>query len=96
VPIDYPFIAYYTGTWIVRPQPWNVFSMDKQRTNSHMKGWHNRMNSQVKTKPNLWQFIDLIKKEQTAKEAEINQMNHGEVIAPQNYKQEVKEETLAG
>jgi cell division protein FtsB len=61
-----------------------------------MKGWHNRMNSQVKTKPNLWQFIDLIKKEQTAKEAEINQMNHGEVIAPQNYKQEVKEETLAG
>lgn len=59
------------------------------------EGWHNRMNSPVKNKPNIWTFIDLIKKEQTAKEVEINQMNHGEVIAPQSNKQKVKEQALA-
>jgi hypothetical protein len=60
------------------------------------EGWHNRMNSQVKNKPNIWTFIDLINKEQTAKEVEINtQMNHGEVIAPQSNKQKVKEQALA-
>jgi hypothetical protein len=90
------FIAYYRGVWMVRPQPWNVFSLDKRRTNNHMEGWHNRMNSEVKTKQNLWQFIDLIKKEETAREAEINQMNHGGIISPQNYKQKVKEKALAG
>ena len=77
------FIAYYRVTWMLRPQQWNVFSLDMHRTNNHMEGWHNRMNSQVKNKPNIWTFIDLIMREQTAKEAEINQMNHGERIAQQ-------------
>lgn len=89
------FIEYFGNTWITYSHRWNVFSIDKNRTNNHMEGWHLRMNKRIKANPNLWQFIISIKVEQTAKEVEFNQMNNGAIQVPLTRRLKDKERRLA-
>ena len=89
------FENYFSGTWMTRPQRWNVFSLDMNRINNQMEGWHNKMNQKIKARPNLWHFINLLRTEQTAKELEVNHMNNGEIIARPNNKNAERESLLA-
>ena len=42
------FTDYMDRTWIngtFKPELWNVFDSNCPRTNNHLEGWHNRLNS---------------------------------------------------
>jgi hypothetical protein len=89
------FLLYFNQTWMVRERLWNVFGLNKNRTNNHMEGWHCHLKDTIQKNPNMWKFIKKIKAEQTAKEAEVNLMNHGEIIVPLTKKNKKKERKLA-
>lgn len=76
------FLLYFKQTWMRRMRYWNVHRLNKNRTNSHMEGWHCHLVNTIQPNPNLWKFISEIKSEQTAKETEENSMNNEEVIVP--------------
>ena len=80
---------------MTRERIWNVRSLDKNRTKNHMEGWHCHLKNVIQNNPNLWSFIQKIKAEQTAKEAEVNLMNNEEVIVPLTRKLRKKERKLA-
>lgn len=89
------FFQYYNNTWMTRERVWNVRSLDKNRTNNHMEGWHCHLKNVIQNNPNLWSFIQKIKAEQTAKEVEVNLMNNEEIIVPLTRKLRKKERKLA-
>ena len=48
---------------------WNCFNHNGPCTNNHVEGWHNRLKKMVrKAHPNLFEFIEVIQKEQAAAE----------------------------
>lgn len=89
------FLQYFNNTWMTRERIWNVWALDKNRTNNHMEGWHCHLKDTIQNNPNLWLFIQKIKAEQTAKEAEINLMNNEEIIVPLTKNMKKKERKLA-
>ena len=89
------FIQYFEHTWMTRLRFWNVYGLDKNRTNNHMEGWHCHLVRTIQKNPNIWKFITKIKWEQTAKELEQNQMNQEVVIVPLTKKLKNKERKLA-
>ena len=66
------FIRYIEDTWLVGNYPlimWNVYRSDGFQTNNHLKGWHNCLKRLVgKAHPNIYEFVKVIQKEQTATE----------------------------
>ena len=60
---------------MIFPHTWNVYDLDKNRTNNHMEGWHLHMDKKAKSSSNLWKVIIEIESERTATELEVNQMN---------------------
>ena len=89
------FLQYFNNTWMTRERIWNVWALDKNRTNNHMEGWHCHLKDTIQSNPNPWLFIQKIKAEQTAKEAEVNLMNNEEVIVPLTKKMKKTERKLA-
>ena len=48
---------------------WNYFNHDGPHTNNHVEGWHNRLKKMAqKAHPYLFEFIEVIQKEQAATE----------------------------
>lgn len=88
------FLQYFNHTWMGRLRYWNVYELDKNRTNNHMEGWHSHLVQTINSNPNLWKFITKIKSEQTAKELEQNQMNNEAIIVPLTHKLKEKERKL--
>ena len=44
---------------------WYCFDWDGPRTNNHVEGWHNKLNSFLgKRHPNIYQLMEFIKNEQ--------------------------------
>ena len=37
------FLQYFNHTWIGRLRSWNVYGLNKNRTNNHMEGWHSHL-----------------------------------------------------
>jgi hypothetical protein len=64
------FLHYFNHTWMGRLRSWNVYGLNKNRTNNHMEGWHSHLVQTINSNTNLWKFITKIKSEQTAKELE--------------------------
>ena len=66
---------------------WNVHERTIQghhRTNNVLEGWNNRFSALVNCDhPNIWKFLDLLKKEQSFVEAQIIQAEAG-VRRPKN------------
>ena len=55
------FIQYFEHTWMSRIKFWNVYGLDKNRTNNHMEGWHCHLVRTIQKNPNIWKFITKIK-----------------------------------
>ncbi len=56
---------------------WNVFESGLNRTN-HLEGWHNRLKRVVgKPHPNIYEFVEVIQKEQTTTEVSLTQLAAG-------------------
>jgi hypothetical protein len=89
------FLQYFNNTWMRRLRFWNVYGLDKNRTNNHMEGWHSHLVNTIQNNPNLWKFITKIKTEHTAKELEQNLMNQEAIIVPLTKKLKDKERRLA-
>ena len=66
VPSVQQFATYFQQTWL-RDFPiamWNHCETTSERTNNRLEGWHNRINRLAgRPHPNIYQLIDLIKKE---------------------------------
>ena len=75
------FIQYFEDTWLVGNFPltmWSVYQNDFLRTNNHLEGWHNHLKQlDGKAHPNVYEFVEVIQKEQTATEASITQLEAG-------------------
>ena len=72
------FISYFKSTWLdgnFHPRTWNYFSHEGPCTNNHLKGWHNRLKRvSRKAHPNLFEVVEILKKEQAATEVGIEQL----------------------
>ena len=57
------FLTYFQNEWLTpNNMPiWNIFniSSDGHRTNNHLEGWHNHLNSSISQNANLWKFIEV-------------------------------------
>ena len=75
------FVEYFESTWLVGSFPlqmWNVHENQDYRTNNHLEGWHKRLKNLVgKAHPNIYEFVEVIKKEQTATEILLVQLGAG-------------------
>ena len=81
LPCIQEFIRYFEDTWLVGNFPltmWSVCQNDSFRTNNHLEGWHNRLKRLVgKAHLNVYEFVEVIQKEQTATEVSITQLEAG-------------------
>ena len=69
---------------------WNMYDRvleDLPRTNNSLEGWHNRLQSNISAcHPNIWKFLQVLKKEQALNEVIINQMLAGQQGPPKRKK----------
>ncbi len=57
---------------------WNGFESESNRTNNHLEGWHNRLKRVAgKPHPNIYEFVEVIQKEQTSTEVSLTQLAAG-------------------
>lgn len=72
---------YFTETWMegqFPPSVWNHHGNDGPRTTNHLEGWHSKLNRAVmKAHPNLFEIINILKKEQAANEVKLLQLEGG-------------------
>ena len=66
---------------------WNVWDRmenDLPRTNNALEGWHNAFNQSIgHAHPNIWSFIDILKKENALASGTIAQIEAGRPAPPQ-------------
>ena len=84
-----PILDYFEDIFIGRPRRrngrrgprfplklWNVYErVEMPRTNDDVEGWHTSFQSGVGAHhPNFWRFLDVLKREQSLNQLNINQM----------------------
>lgn len=63
------FIEYFEEMWLVGQFPlqqWSVYNNVSFRTNNHLEGWHNQVVG--KAHPNIFEYVEVMQKEQAATE----------------------------
>ena len=72
-------VDYVSSTWTHPTNArfhysiWSRYNIDGPRTNNHVEGWHSGLNKTMsKPHPNIWKFIEVIKKEQKANELKVS------------------------
>ena len=76
-------LTYFDRTWRKNtskfgPSLWNRFNILGPRTNNHIEGWHSSLNKKIgSAHPNIFKFIDIIKKEQVRNELKVLHANQG-------------------
>ena len=92
------FISYFESTWLdgnFPPRTWNYFSHEGPRTNNHLEGWHNRLKRvSRKAHPNLFEVVEILKKEQAATEVAIELLTGGGRIRSKRRKVVQHEDTI--
>ena len=77
---------------------WSVHNRVEQglpRTNNHVEGWHRRMQSNVGAyHPNIWHFLDVLRREQSLNQVIITQIQAGQPAPPQRGKYKAISERL--
>ena len=75
------FVDYFDQTWINGRFPiqiWNHHNTEGARTNNHAAGWHAKINRVAgKPHPNIFEVIELFKREQASVEVKIAQLEAG-------------------
>ena len=57
---------------------WNYYDYNRPRKNNHVEGWHSRLKRIVgKPHPNIFEIMDVIKREQAATEMKLEQYAAG-------------------
>ena len=68
---------------VARLQQWNYYNYNGPRTNNHVEGWHSRSKRIVgKPHPNIFEIVDVIKKEQATTEMKLEQFAAGATQPP--------------
>ena len=63
-----------------RIQQWKYFDYNGPRTNNHIEGWHSRLKKVVgKSHPNIFEIVDVMKKEEACTEMKMEQFESGEI-----------------
>ena len=63
-------LMYNMETWLgedakISMYMWNVYTETERRTNNHVEGWNSKFIKVVgKDRPNIFQFVDALKREQ--------------------------------
>ena len=74
-------VDYFDQTWINGRFPiqiWNHHNIEGARTNNHAEGWHAKINRVAgKPHPNIFEVIELFKREQASVEVKIAQLEAG-------------------
>ena len=71
------YCDYVTTSWVEGPYEkpmWNHFGNTGHRTNNNIEGWHHKLNSMTSCHPNIFDFIKLIKCEQSGTEVKMAQL----------------------
>lgn len=72
---------YVVTNWLEGPLSvvqWNHADTEGHRTNNHLEGWHRKLNNQVKkAHPNIYEFINHLRKIQASNEVKMIQYNAG-------------------
>ena len=64
---------------------WNVYGEDQKRTNNNVEGWNSKFSKLVrKHHPNMFEFVDTIRKEQAA--TELKTAQHDAAVQPSRNK----------
>jgi hypothetical protein len=94
-----PIINYFEDTYVGRagrrnrrpasfsPAQWNVHDRTlngQQRTNNEIEGWHRGFQVTCGTLPNIYRFIDAIKKQQGIHNFDVAQLAAGQAVPPKN------------
>lgn len=62
---------------------WNHFETTGPRTNNNLEGFHNRLNRSLPhNHPNIYRFVEVIKKIETADRAKLRQIDFGAALPP--------------
>ncbi|XP_064482479.1 uncharacterized protein LOC135395168 [Ornithodoros turicata] len=74
-------IDYFESTWMegnFEVHQWNHNGNRGPRTNNHLEAWHRKINARVnKAHPNIYSFVDLIKKDEALNSIHLLQLSHG-------------------
>ena len=93
-----PIVDYFEDTYVGRmrrrtrapprypPAQWNIHArleIGLPRTNNNVEGWHRHMQAAVAAHhPNIWRFIQVLRKDHSLNHVRINQMNAGQAPPP--------------
>lgn len=92
------FITYFDTTWIngqFRLHQWNYYDYDGPRTNNHVEGWHSRLKRIVdKPHPNIFEIVDVIKREQATMEMKWEQYAAGATQPPRKKRYVQRDEKI--
>jgi len=74
------FMDYVTSQWIegrvFSQEKWNHFSNDGRRTNNNLEGWHHKINTIAdKCHPNIYEVLNIIKREESVKQVKVAQLD---------------------
>ncbi|XP_064466973.1 uncharacterized protein LOC135378057 [Ornithodoros turicata] len=73
-------IDYFESTWMegnFEVHQWNHNGNRGPRTNNHLEAWHRKINARVnKAHPNIYSFVDLIKKDEALNSIHLLQLSH--------------------
>ena len=73
----------------------HLYLHEGPRTNNHLEGWHNRLKRiSRKAHPNLFELVEILKKEQATTEVTIEQLVGGGRIRAKRRKVVQHEETI--
>ena len=74
---------------------WNYHKIDGQRTNNHVEGCHSRLKNVVgKAHPNVYELVEVIKREDSIATMKIQQLATGGTQAPRRRKIRERERRL--
>lgn len=105
-----PVLDYFEDTYIGRQrrrrraQPifdhkiWNMYERavnELPRTNNNVEGWHRKLQSSVSSHhPNIWKFLDVLRREQDLNNLQIAQLVGGHAPEPQRKKYKASNERI--
>ena len=91
-------VEYFDSTWVngqFQFQQWNYFDFDGPRTHNHVEGWHSRLKKVVgKPHPNIFELIEVIKKEEVTTRMKMQQFESGAQEPPRRRKVRERERRI--
>ena len=91
-------VDYFTCTWVsgqFQVRQWNYYKVDGPRTNNYVEGWHSRLKKAVvKPHPNVYELVEVIKREESITTMKVQQLLAGAFLAPRRRHLREKERRL--